>query len=100
MKTLLCFLVLLSAPFASFGQAVYGSISGNVTDASGATVPNAKITITDTGKGITYTTATNESGNYAQGHLIVGIYDVRVEAQGFSAYVQKHVHVEVGGVAE
>ena len=85
MKTLLCFLVLLSAPIASFGQAVYGTISGNVTDASGAAVPNAKVTITDVGKGVTYSTTTNESGNYAQGHLIPGLYEVRVEAQGFSA---------------
>ena len=100
MRTLLCCLVLLCLPFTSFGQAVYGSISGNVTDASGAAVPNAKVTITDTGKGVTYSTATNESGNYSQGHLIVGVYDVRVEAPGFNAYVQKNVHVEVDAVTQ
>jgi len=54
----------LSAPDALFGQAVYGSISGNITDASGAAVPGAKVAITDTGKGITTNTLTNESGNY------------------------------------
>src|SRR5438105_3661867 len=81
----------LSVPAVLFGQAVYGSISGNVTDASGAAVPSAKVTITDTGKGVTYNTLTNESGNYTQGHLIVGIYDVRVEASGFSTYTQKNV---------
>src|SRR3954470_12281007 len=100
MKTLLCFLVLLSAPITSFGQAVYGSISGNVTEASGAAVPNAKVTITDVGKGVTYSTATNESGNYSQGHLIAGVYEVRVEASGFSAFVQKNVHVEVDAVTQ
>jgi outer membrane receptor protein involved in Fe transport len=88
----------LSAPATIFGQAVYGSISGNVTDATGAVVPQAKITITDSGKGVTYNTNTNESGNYTQGHLIIGIYEVRVEAPGFSAYVQKNVHVEVDSV--
>ncbi len=88
----------LCVPNALFGQAVYGSISGNVTDASGASVPQAKVTVTDAGKGITYTTNTNESGNYGQGHLIVGIYDVRIEVQGFNAYVQKNVHVEVDAV--
>jgi hypothetical protein len=72
----------LSAPEALFGQAVYGSISGNVTDSSGAAVPNAKIAITDTGKGIVTNTLTNESGNYTQGHLIVGIYEIRIEAEG------------------
>src|SRR5205807_8924675 len=82
----------------SFGQAVYGSISGNVTDASGASVPSAKITVTDSEKGVTYTTTSNDSGNYAQTHLIVGVYEVRVEAPGFNAYVQKNVHVEVVAV--
>ena len=87
MRTLaLCLCALaLSAPEALFGQAVYGSISGNVTDSSGAAVPNAKVVITDTGKGITNNTLTNESGNYTQGHLIVGIYEVRIEAAGLLA---------------
>lgn len=76
-------------------QAVYGSILGTVTDSTGAAVPNAKVTITDTGKGVTYTTTTNESGNYSQGHLIIGVYDVRAEALGFDSYVQKNVSVEV-----
>jgi Carboxypeptidase regulatory-like domain/TonB dependent receptor-like, beta-barrel len=100
MKTIApCLLALaLSAPGIVFGQAVYGSISGNVTDSTGSSVPGAKVTITDTGKGITYNTATNESGNYTQGHLIVGIYDVRVDAPGFSPYTQKNVHVEVDAV--
>jgi len=88
----------LSTPASMFGQAVYGSISGNVTDASGAAVPNAKVTITDSGKGVTYNTSSNESGNYSQGHLIVGIYEVRIEASGFQAYVQQNVHVEVDAV--
>src|ERR1035441_7892737 len=88
----------LSATQAVFGQAVYGSISGNVTDSSGSAVPNAKIVITDTGKGITTNTVTNESGNYTQGHLIVGIYEVRAEATGFSPYIAKNVHVEVDAV--
>ena len=100
MKTIApCLLALaLSAPGIVFGQAVYGSISGNVTDSTGSSVPGAKVTITDTGKGITYNTVTNESGNYTQGHLIVGIYDVRVDAPGFSPYTQKNVHVEVDAV--
>src|SRR3954451_23379249 len=88
----------LSVPEALFGQAVYGSFSGNVTDSSGSVVPNAKVTITDLGKGVTYNTVTNESGNYTQGHLIVGIYEIRIEAAGFSPYTQKNAHVEVDAV--
>lgn len=91
---------LLSAPMASFGQAVYGSISGNVTDASGAAVPHANVTITDIGKGVTYNTLTNESGNYTQAHLIVGSYSVKVEASGFATYVKQPVAVEVDSVTQ
>src|SRR5882724_2295031 len=100
MRTLalsLCALA-LSAPEALLGQAVYGSISGNVTDSSGAAVPNAKVVITDTGKGIVNNNVTNESGNYTQSHLIVGVYEVRIEAAGFSPYTAKNVHVEVDSV--
>src|SRR5437870_1355475 len=88
----------LAAPIAVIGQAVYGGISGSITDPSGSAVPNAKVTITDTGKGVSFTTLSNASGNYAQTHLIVGVYEVRVEAGGFQAFVQKNVNVEVDAV--
>jgi hypothetical protein len=88
-------LVLMLAPTSSFGQAVYGSIVGTVTDSSTAAIPRAKITVRDVGKGISYTTMTNETGNYSQTHLIVGIYEVRVEADGFETSVQQNVNVEV-----
>jgi hypothetical protein len=81
-----------------FGQAVYGSIVGTVTDPSGAGVLLAKVTILDLARGITFSTAANEAGNYSQQHLIVGQYEVHVEASGFSTYVQKNVTVEVDAV--
>src|ERR1043165_3885670 len=90
--------VTATIPSPLLAQAVYGMISGNVTDSSGLSVPGAKITITDIGKGVTYPTTTNESGNYSHGHLIVGVYEVRVESVGFTPYVQKNVHVEVDAV--
>ncbi len=78
-----------------FGQAVYGSIIGTVTDEQGAAVPNAKVTITNVAQGVNFETATNNVGSYDQEHLIVGVYRVRVEAQGFQAYVQQDVQVNV-----
>src|SRR5262245_65771857 len=85
--------LLLSAPAPAFGQAVYGSIAGNVVDSNGATVPRPKVTIIDTGKGGNYVTSTNDSGNYSQTHLLVGLYDVRVQAPGFTNYVHRTVTV-------
>ena len=82
-------------PSASWGQAVYGSIIGTVTDASGAAVPNAKITITDLGRDVSQLTNTNESGNYTQRFLIAGRYRVRIEAGGFKTFVQENIPVSV-----
>src|SRR5581483_2325273 len=90
----------LSTPAPAVGQAVYGSISGTVTDSTGAAVPRAKVTITDTGKGVSFVATTNESGNYSQTHLIVGNYEVRVEASGFNVHVQRNVSVEVDAVTQ
>ncbi|PYT33135.1 MAG: hypothetical protein DMG58_08475 [Acidobacteria bacterium] len=82
----------------AFAQAVYGSIAGTVYDSSGAGVPKAAVTITDLKKSISYTTTTNESGNYTQSHLIIGQYRVRVEFAGFKAAVQENVDVAVDTV--
>lgn len=79
----------LFASTAVYAQAVYGNIVGTVTDSSGAAVPNAKVTITDTSRGVSVNTTTNESGNFTQRFLIVGRYQVRVEAPGFKAAVQE-----------
>ncbi len=99
MKKALCCvglgLLMLGAPVTALGQAVYGNIVGTVTDATGAAVPNAKVTILDTGKGVSFTTTTNLTGNYSQQHLILGTYEVRIEAPGFATFVQRNVNVEV-----
>ena len=59
-----------------------GSIAGTVTDATGAVVANAKVTITGP-TGQTVQTTTGVSGSYASGALIPGVYTVRVEAKSF-----------------
>jgi outer membrane receptor protein involved in Fe transport len=72
----------------AFGQAVYGNIVGTVVDLQGSAVANAKVTITDTQRSVSYSTTTNADGNYTQRFLIAGTYQVRVEAPGFKAAVQ------------
>jgi carboxypeptidase family protein/TonB-dependent receptor-like protein len=90
----------LFTPVTAFGQAVYGSIVGTVTDSSSAAIPNAKVTIRDVGKGVSYTTSTNETGNYSQIHLVPGIYEIRVEATGFDTFVQQNVEVRVDSTVQ
>ncbi len=77
------------------GQQVYGTIYGTVTDATGAAVPNAKVTITDQNKATKFDVTTNEQGNYTKGQLIPGTYSVDTESQGFRKAQTKDVNVNV-----
>src|SRR5229473_1712901 len=92
-----CLVTLTAQPL--WGQAVYGSIIGTVTDPQGAAVVNAKVTVLDQRKGTSDTTTTNESGNYSVTHLIPDVYTVRVEAPGFKASEQKDVLVSADAAA-
>ncbi len=68
---------------AAFGQTDRGTITGAVRDASGAVIAAANVTITNTATGVGNTVSTNESGEYTIPSLPAGLYDVRVEKQGF-----------------
>ncbi len=82
----------------SFGQAVYGGITGAVTDPQGNAVAGAKVTVTDISKGTTEEATTNESGIFSVSHLIADSYKVRIEAPGFKAYDVASVRVDVDTV--
>jgi hypothetical protein len=92
--------IVLCASVRLHGQAVYGSIVGTVLDSSGAPVANAKVTIRNVDRDTTNETTTNDSGNYTQRYLIVGKYQVRVEAPGFQAAVENSVGVSVDAEAK
>src|SRR5438445_3462031 len=81
------FLALCLGASLSFGQAVTGALVGTVTDASGATVPNGKVTITDTNTGVSRSATSNESGNFGFADLPPDKYSVSVEVQGFKKFV-------------
>lgn len=92
-------LAILGMPISRLhAQAVYGSIAGTIFDPSGAAVPSAKVVITDVGREVTYSTSTNESGNYSQTHLIIGTYKLRVEAPGFTSQIREGISVAVDSV--
>lgn len=93
----MCALVVLCSSTAALldGQAVSGSLLGTVTDASGASVPNAKVVITERNTGISRSADTNQSGNYSFPNLEPGTYRVSVEQQGFRKAVKEGVDVLV-----
>jgi len=75
-----------------------GSIQGTVTDPRDAVIPNANITITNTGTGQSVKTTSSSSGGFSSGPLLPGKYQVRIEASGFQTTVVTTT-VQVGVVS-
>ncbi|HVO63870.1 MAG TPA: TonB-dependent receptor, partial [Terriglobales bacterium] len=73
-----------------------GRIVGQVTDKTGAAIPNAKITIENIAKAVERTIETNATGDYAAPNLEPGVYRVSSEAPGFRKLVRENIQVEVG----
>ncbi len=84
----------LLAPTAAHAQSSSSSLSGTVTDASGALLPNAKVTAHNEGTGQDSTITTNQSGAYTFPNLEIGNYTVRVEAAGFETAIQQGTHLD------
>lgn len=79
----------------AYGQAVKASLVGTITDSSGALVPGARVTITETNTGFTRSMQTNESGYYVFSNLDPGVYRVEVEQTGFKKAIRDRVDVIV-----
>ncbi|MBI1355496.1 MAG: TonB-dependent receptor plug domain-containing protein [Acidobacteria bacterium] len=86
--------LLLLVPIAAFAQAG-ASISGTVTDASGAVVPAARVTVSNEQTGAERAVSANESGYYTVGSLAPGRYAVTVEADGFQTSSRTGVEAQV-----
>jgi hypothetical protein len=89
--------VLISTAVAG-AQTYRGGIAGNVTDASGAAIPHAKVTLTSTDTGATRDTDTTAAGDYAFQDLSIGNYSVSFSAPGFGAETLKAIAVNPGAV--
>ena len=87
--------VVLSLSLAAWGQDS-ASITGTVTDQSGAAVPNAQVTVSSLDRGINRPTTTNATGDYLVAGLPSGPVNVTVVAQGFKRYEAKAIVLQVG----
>jgi outer membrane receptor protein involved in Fe transport len=90
--------VLFLSPTTAFAQALYGSVTGNVTDTSGAAVPGATVTITNADTGLELSTVSDETGAYTVRNVPGGNYTLKASLQGFKEFVQTNIPVVVGGI--
>ncbi|MCY7375332.1 MAG: TonB-dependent receptor, partial [Pyrinomonadaceae bacterium] len=88
-------LSIIGIPQQIQAQAVYGSVSGIVSDGSGAVVADATVTITSVERKTVDTVTTNSDGYYQKDRLIPGVYSVRVEKQNFKVGVINDLVVSV-----
>ncbi len=80
---------------SAFGQFLSG-IEGTVTDTSGAAIPGAKVTITNTQLGVTQSATTDQSGYFHFNSIAASTYDIEAQLKGFQTWEQHNVVIEVG----
>ncbi|MGO9259125.1 MAG: carboxypeptidase regulatory-like domain-containing protein [Bryobacteraceae bacterium] len=90
----------ISAAASLLAQTDRGVITGTVKDASGAMVPGAQVTATQTATNARYTSKTTTAGDFTVPSLPVGTYRIRVENTGFKIYIADNVVVAPGSTVE
>ncbi|HEY6848920.1 MAG TPA: TonB-dependent receptor [Terracidiphilus sp.] len=85
---------------SSLAQGITGSISGTVTDSSGATISGARVTIRELGTNAIRTVTTSDVGSYRVPQLSPGAYSVKVERDGFQPSEQARITLAIDQVEE
>jgi hypothetical protein len=75
-----------------------GTVSGQVTDQTGATVPGATVTLVDSSTSSSRNSTTNEAGRYIFANVTPGTYSLRITKTGFAQEVVSNLNVEIGQV--
>ncbi|MBE0658959.1 MAG: TonB-dependent receptor, partial [Bryobacteraceae bacterium] len=95
LRLFVCCMV-LAAPLAA--QLNRGTITGIVTDSTGASVPAAQVTVKQTATNMTTRVATTDSGQYNVPNLPPGLYEITVEATGFKKFVLSNAELRATDV--
>ena len=90
-----CLVLLAAAGLPAFAQKDAGAIVGQVLDASGASVPSAKVSAVNIGTNYAYTATADTAGQYTISPVQVGTYKVSVSVQGFKTAVVEAITIEV-----
>jgi hypothetical protein len=81
--------VCLLAAAGVWSQGTTSKVTGVVTDQSGAVIPGATVTLTNEATNISFTAKTTEAGTYVFESVQIGLYTVKVEAEGFKTFLSK-----------
>ena len=92
---LLAILVVLARPQTALAQVDTGGIVGQVSDASGARIQGATITLREESTGITNTVTTGNDGTYILSPIKLGVYTLTTAKKGFKTSVQQHIEVTI-----
>jgi hypothetical protein len=95
--TLSATILLLPAPAAA--QALYGGLTGTITDSTGGALPGVTVTITNEGTGLELTAVTDATGTYTIRNIAGGTYTLKATLQGFREFVQTGIPITAGGIA-
>src|SRR6266536_2306968 len=96
---LLAFACAALVPLDAPGQTSTATLTGTARDSSGAVLPGVAITVTSTERNTSYSTISNETGNYVVPALNPGTYTVAAELTGFKKFVQEGIVLQVNQVA-
>jgi hypothetical protein len=88
-------LVFALTPAAVWGQNVYGTVAGTVTDSSGASVGDTTVMLTNIDKNEKHSITTDGSGNYAFVNVLPGRYRIEAEKSGFKKFVREPINVQI-----
>ncbi|HVH71945.1 MAG TPA: TonB-dependent receptor, partial [Candidatus Dormibacteraeota bacterium] len=87
--------VLALTPASGWGQNVYGTIAGSVSDSSGAAIASANVTLTNLDTNEKHSIETDASGNYTFVNILPGKYKVEAEKTGFKKVVRQPIIVQI-----
>jgi len=109
-RFLLCLVLLTSSVGGVLAQGTASRVTGTVVDPSGASIPDATVTLTHEGTRVSFTVQTTSTGNYVFDSVQIGLYTVTVEKEGFKKFISTgntvninqpatvDVALEIGGV--
>ena len=84
-----------SSPEAHAQAVAVAQVGGAITDSTGGALPNAEVSLIETGKALAHSTVSDSSGQYILPNLPVGPYRMEVKANGFKNYVQSGIVLQV-----